>query len=132
MDFAAKHNKSYKDTTELTKRKANFKTSKWKVESLNSTGGYAAFDINFTSDLDDAEYKKMLGLSFDPTQVRKLEQNVEFENESHGRHLQATDIDWSVRGRGNCAPVKNQGNCGSCYAFAAIEAMECMVSIKKT
>ena len=56
MDFAAKNNKSYKDTADLTKRKTNFKKSKWKVESLNSTGGYAAFDINFTSDLDDAEY----------------------------------------------------------------------------
>ena len=67
MDFAAKNNKSYKDASQMSKRKANFKGSKWKVSNLNSTGGFAVFDVNYTADLDDTEYKNMLGLSIDPT-----------------------------------------------------------------
>lgn len=38
------------------------------------------------------------------------------------------NIDWVAAG--NMHPVKNQGGCGSCWAFAAATAMEGMQSIK--
>ena len=63
MDFASKHNKSYKNSNEFSKRKNNFKNAGKKVKDLNNAGGRANFDVNFTADLDDIEYAALLGLS---------------------------------------------------------------------
>lgn len=43
-----------------------------------------------------------------------------------------TSIDWSTYGTGNCHAIKNQGECGACWSFAAISVMECMISIANT
>ena len=65
FNFVAKNNKSYKKFSEMTKRKANWKKSKWNVEAMNSAKSLAVFDINNTADLDDDEYKLLLGFSID-------------------------------------------------------------------
>jgi len=36
LNFVAKNNKSYKHFSEMTKRKANWKKSKWIVDAMNS------------------------------------------------------------------------------------------------
>lgn len=48
--------------------------------------------------------------------------------EAEGRELQSmSTIDWSVS---NMTPVKNQGQCGSCWSFAATSVLEGMVSVQ--
>ena len=61
MKFVAKNNKSYKSKKELGRRKNNWKTSKNKVANLNASNPNATFALNFTADLDPAEYARMQG-----------------------------------------------------------------------
>jgi len=48
--------------------------------------------------------------------------------EDDRRHLGANDVNWVTAGKMH--PVKDQGSCGSCWAFAASTAMEGMVAIR--
>jgi len=51
----------------------------------------------------------------------------QFDNLPVQRDLPAS-FDW--RTLGGCTPIRNQGGCGSCWAFSAIGAMECAIRIR--
>ena len=97
VQFAAKFNKNYRSQTEMNRRKSNWKASSWEVAALNSSGDTATYEVNFTGDLDTAEYIKMLGGITPGTGPRKLEELPMLDDEIHGRELQtAANIDWTA------------------------------------
>jgi hypothetical protein len=53
--------------------------------------------------------------------------NARFDPCTPTRDLPPT-FDW--RTLGGCTPVKNQGNCGSCWAFGTVGPLECNIKIK--
>ena len=92
-----------------------------------------SFDVNATADLEDSEFNEMLGGQIPATDGFLM--TAWFEDPTPdfiGRRLQSTNppIDWAAAGY--VSPVKNQGSCGSCWAFVSAGVLETMVSIKQS
>ena len=123
--FAARNNKHYSDAADYRSRESNWQRSTAKITALNAQKGGARFAENYTADFTDEEFLNMLGVQAEAANSRRV---LLAEDDSH-RNLDETEyIDWVALDRVH--PVKNQGTCGSCWAFAGTLALESMQAIE--
>ena len=122
MQYIAKHGKSYATREEYEFRLAQFAKKFAFVQEHNSmnTDDHTV-EVNHMADWTETEYKKILGYRAN-NKTRKATKMVEAVKD-----LPAS-VDWVTAGA--VTPVKNQGQCGSCWSFSATGAMEGAYQIK--
>lgn len=104
---------SYGTDAEFKFRLNEFAKKDTRIQQINSEQSSFTVGHNLFSTWTHEEYKRLLGFRY-PNNNETLEYTVLEEN--------ASPVDWRTMGAVN--PVKDQGQCGSCWAFSATSAIE--------
>ena len=122
MQYVAEHGKSYGTIEEFEFRLARFMEQNAIIEEHNAKNGSYTLGHNYMSDWTHAEYKRLLGY--------KAPLNNGEETETHQVDANAVPnaINWVTEGV--VSPVKDQGQCGSCWTFSSTGSLEGMWTIK--
>jgi C1A family cysteine protease len=123
MKFVTEHGKSYATTEEFDARKEHFMRADYAYEQINNNpDSHMIAGHNKFSDWTPEEIDRMMGLKFPhPEKTDALAQT--FADDIN----LPTSVDW--RTSGNVTAVKDQGSCGSCWAFSSTGALESAYSI---
>ena len=120
-EFIKTHNKVYSDE-ELGLRFSIFKDNLKKIEEHNEAGHSWTMSVNKFADLTPEEFKLMYtGFNKPKPALRKSTIKFDYIRLTPVEDL-PDSFDWSEKGA--VTPVKDQGQCGSCWAFSSIASIE--------
>lgn len=112
--YMSKYGKSYGTKEEFEFRSLQFKQNMAKIHMNNARNDVSyQIGLNKFADWTPAEYKRILGYK---------KQNRGIQNIKLLDLAIPVSVDW--RTKGAVTPVKDQGQCGSCWSFSATGSME--------
>lgn len=142
LQFIDKYGKQYRTQTERAARYKAFKANLKYIRETNAKGGRFSVGLNSKSDMSHdeftAKYLPLTGAAM-PQLMAFVSGAAELTTADtkalgRGKALLGApkEVDW--RSKGCVTPVRDQGECGSCWSFSAMGALEgamCVASKKK-
>ncbi|KAM5588003.1 ervatamin-B-like [Rosa sericea] len=126
--WMARYKRAYADNAEKERRFKIFKYNAEYVDKFNEENNHTyKLSVNEFADLTDEEFSRAYTgckRSIRSAGSFKMIDPIKYENLTDV----PTSIDW--REKGAVTPVKYQGQCGSCWAFSAVAAVEGITKIK--
>ncbi|KAF5451302.1 hypothetical protein F2P56_026419 [Juglans regia] len=123
MSWMAKHGKAYNGLGENERRFEIFKDNLRFIDEHNTQNRTYKIGLNSFADLTNEEYRGIyLGTRTDPKRRITKSKNPSQRYAFRASEKLPASVDWRVKGAIN--PIKNQGSCGSCWAFSTVAAVE--------
>jgi KDEL-tailed cysteine endopeptidase len=120
-DFKAKYNKVYTAEEEPAKF-ATFKSNLFLTMWENVQNHTYNLSVNKFADLSTVEFSAQTRRLFKPIGDPRNRDSAWLGIHTHRNETMPKAVDWTTKG--TVTTVKDQGSCGSCWAFAAIGALE--------
>jgi len=128
-EFLRSSGKEYKDREEYKFRYGVYKDNMKKVQFLSETEqGTATYGATVFADLTEAEFKQQLGLTPVWKSRRMNEDPIHWPPADIPDIELPKEFDW--RAQNAVTEVKNQGQCGSCWAFSVTGNVEGQYAVK--
>jgi len=117
--FVTKYEKNY-ERSEMSKRFKIFQENLLRIEELNAKNSSAIFGVNQFADLSQEEFRTM----YLSTHVPMREVNWPVAPMLPPSKVKTVPDTWDWRDHGAVTDVKDQGSCGSCWAFSTTGNVE--------
>ena len=120
-DWALANGRVYTSATERDYRESVYSRNLAKVIHHNNHNHSYWFDVNKFADLSRKEFARLyINGGYNNASMRT--RNVNWNLVRTNKTALPTSVDWTTKGA--VTPVKNQGQCGSCWAFSTIGSTE--------
>jgi len=125
--FKSDNGKSYKDANEESQRYQIFAGNLAVIDERNRLEGAMVHGITKFSDISGDEFAatyltRKSVFQATANELKSISKPSLLRSGNNEVKLEATNVDWTTQGR--TTPIKNQGSCGSCWAFGITEQIE--------
>jgi len=123
--FVSEHGRTYPSAAERDARRAIFEETLDLITSRNTDGDLGKHWPNKFSDIAEEEFRAT-HMGYVPKKNTTAAVELDLPLTASAA---ATSIDWRKHSPAVLTPVKDQGDCGSCWAFSATEQIETDVAM---